>query len=192
MKYFSWKARTFVAAALSAAIALVLAVGQATATVIEHRHFSGTDSASFDDCGFTLQVESEFSGELVVRADKGGEVFLKVRREEFRDVVTNPATGLWFVIRGHVLLNETKATLVSGTVYEVVSVEAGQPFEIVDSAGNVIVLDRGMIRQTYLFETLGDGQPSGDVVAITDVVAHGLFPGFDADFCAIAAELTGA
>ena len=82
----------------------------------------------------------------------------------YREVWTNPDTGQWFVIRGHGLFREIRATQVEGTVYEFVAVEAGQPFVIEDAEGNVIVRDRGVIRHTILFDTLGDGQPGGEFI----------------------------
>jgi hypothetical protein len=109
-------------------------------------------------------------------------------------VLTNAETGKWFVVRGNGLVSEIKATLVSGTIYEFVAVEAGQPFVLEDAAGNVIVRDRGVIRHTALFDTLGDGMPGAVFIEETHTSVHGPHPGFAEDFpfCEIAAELTGA
>jgi hypothetical protein len=73
-----------------------------------------------------------------------------------------------------------------------VSIEAGQPFVIEDADGKVVLRDRGVIRNTYLFDTLGDGQTGGSFVEELKFVVRGPHPSFDADQCAIAAELTGA
>ena len=177
------------------AVMAVLAFGgPAAATVVGQQHYSGTDSFSFDDCGFTLVVEAEFQGHVLFRVDRAGQAFLVKDTFSFRDVLTNPETGKWFVIRGNALFHEIKATHVSGTIYEFVAVEAGQPFILEDSAGKVLVRDRGVIRHTVLFDTLGDGQPGGEFLEETDTVVHGPHPGFAEDFpfCEIAAELTGA
>ena len=162
--------------------------------MIGQEHYSGTDSYTIDDCdGFTLDGESSFHGQAHLRADKGGQAFLVKDTYFFHDVLTNPDTGKWFVIEGHGVFHETKATLVSGNIYEFVQIEAGQPFAIVDSKGKVVVRDRGMIRHTILFDTLGDGQPGGDFLEETKTVVHGPHPGFadDFPFCDIAATLTG-
>jgi len=112
----------------SVAVTAVLAFAQtATAKVIEQQNYSGTDSFSFDDCGFTLNVEESFSGNFHLRVDKGGQAFLVKDTFSFRDVVTNPETGEWFVIRGHGLFHEVQATQVSGTIYEFTSIEAVSP-----------------------------------------------------------------
>jgi hypothetical protein len=177
------------------AVMAVLAFGgPAAATVTGQEHYSGTDSFSFDDCGFTLEVQSEFHGQALFRVDRGGEAFLVKDTFSFRDVVTNPETGMWFVIRGNALFHEIKATQVSGTIYEFVAIEAGQPFILEDSAGNIIVRDRGVIRHTFLFDTLGDGVPGGEFLEETATAVHGPHPGFSEDFpfCEIAADLTGA
>jgi hypothetical protein len=181
-------------AAMAAIALLTFGAGPAGATVVDKGFYSGTDSFSFDDCGFPLDVESEFSGHFVLRADKGGEAFYIKDNFSFRDVVTNPDTGGWFVVRGNGLFSEVKATEVRENIYEFVSIEAGQPFVIEDSAGNVIVRDRGVIRRTALFDTLGDGEPGAEFIEETDVSVRGPHPGFAEDFpfCEIAAELTGA
>jgi hypothetical protein len=73
-------------------------------------------------------------------------------------------------------------------------VDAGQPFVIEDAEGNVVVRDRGVVRHTYLFDTLGDGEPGGEFIGETQAAVHGPHSGFadDFPFCEIAAELTGA
>jgi hypothetical protein len=64
-----------------------------------------------------------------------------------------------------------------------------------DSDVNVIVRDRGSLRHSFLFDTLGEGQPGGEFVedaGTTEV--HGAHPGFAEDFrfCDIVDGLTGA
>ena len=109
-------------------------------------------------------------------------------------MLTNPDTGKRFVIRGHGVFHDTNATHVSGNIYEFTAIEAGQPFILEDAAGNVIVRDRGVIRHTALFDTLGDGVPSAEFIEETSTIVHGPHPGFadDLPFCEIAAELTDA
>ena len=174
--------------------ALVAAAAPASATVVERQHYSGTEAFAFPFCDFPLDVVSTFRGNYVIRATDG-EAFLI--RDTFRrvDVMTNPETGEWFTIRHTAVFHEIKATLIEGTIYQFVAVEAGQPFVIVDSEGNVVVRDRGMIRHTFLADTLGDGVPSAEEIPDTDVHdISGPHEGFseDFDFCALAAELTGA
>ena len=175
-------------------VAMLAFGGTAAAKVIGQEHYSGTDSFSFDDCGFWLDVESEFSGSALLRVDKGGQAFLARDTFSYRDVYTNRDTGEWFVIRGHATFHEVEGTLVEGTIYEFQSIEAGQPFVLEDAAGNVVARDRGMIRRTVLFDTLGDGEPGGVLLEEAVDSVHGPHPGFadDFPFCEIAAELTGA
>jgi hypothetical protein len=178
---------------LLGAVAAALVVGSAPAgaRVVVHEHYSGTDVYSYDDCGFTVDVVATFYGHVVKRVDETGQAFPTTDALHFRGVNTNPDTGQWFVVSAHGVFHDFTATPVDGTVYEFTSVEAGQPFVIEDSEGNVIVRDRGALRHTYLFDTLGDGQPGGEFIETTQTVVHGPHPSFDQDFCAIAAELTG-
>jgi hypothetical protein len=178
---------------LVGAVAAALVVGSvpAGAAVVVREHYSGTDEYSFDDCGFTLDVVLTFYGHLVKSVDETGQAFPTTDAFHFRGVNTNPDTGQSFVVSGHGVFHDFTATQVDGTIYEFTAVEAGQPFVIEDAEGNVIVRDRGALRHTYLFDTLGDGQPGGNFIEETQTVVHGPHPSFDQDFCAIAAELTG-
>jgi hypothetical protein len=175
-------------------LALGVCAAPAGATVIHEGTDSGTDHFTDDSCGFTLDVDVAFDTKTLLRVDKSGQAFLEHTIFRETDTVTNPATGGFFFITHRGLYNEIKATQVEGTVYEFVAVEAGQPFVIKDAAGNVVSRDRGVIRHTFLFDTLGDGQPGGEfIVEVSDAV-HGPHPAFAPDFpfCDIAAQLTGA
>ena len=131
---------------------------------------------------------------MLFRVGKGGQAFLVKDTYKYRDVLTNSETGEWFVIRGKAVFHEIKATQVSGDIYEFTAIEAGQPFVIEDSDGNVVVRDRGVIRRTAIFDTLGDGAPRRILLEETVTSVNGPHPGFadDFPFCEIAAELTGA
>jgi len=50
-------------------------------------------------------------------------------------------------------------------------------------AGNLILRDRGVIRQVIQFDTLGDDVPGGAFVADVSFSAHGPHPGLDFDVC---------
>ena len=180
-------------ATLASLALLMVGVQSASATVIGQEHYSGTDSSSFADCGTTFDVSSTFSGHFLLRVDKGNEgVFLSNDNYSYRDVVTNRATGEYFVITGNAIFHEVRATQVSGTVFDFRAVEAGQPFVVLDAAGNVVLRDRGVIIHTYLFDTLGDDDPGGVFIEEGPHFVHGPHPGFgeDFDFCALALALT--
>jgi hypothetical protein len=184
--------RRRLAAAMGAMALLGVGGVPAGATVIDRVHFSASESFTIEDCEFPLQGERTFRVQAHLRVDNGGQAFLQEAAISFREVITNPETGRWFVVRVHVQAHEIKATQVEGTVYEFVGIQAGQPFVIEDSAGNVIVRDRGVIRETFLFDTLGDGTPGGVFLEVTSAVVHGPHPGQAEEFCEIAAQLTGA
>ena len=156
--------------------ALGVASAPAAATVFDRVHYSGTEEFSDDGCGFPLDIDSSFRGQALLRIDKTGQAFLDKNAFHFRDVHTNPDTGQWFVVRGHGLYHDIRATRVEGNVYEFTAIEAGQPFVIEDSDGDVVVRDRGVIRTTYLFDTLGDGAPGGAFLEDLQTSVHGPHP----------------
>jgi hypothetical protein len=183
---------------LIAAAGVMLALGvwsaPAPATVIHEGTVSGTDHFSDSGCGFTLDVDVVFQFTTRLRVDKGGQAFLDHTIFRVTETVTNRATHRYFFITHRGVYNEIKATQVEGTVYEFVAIEAGQPFVIRDAAGRVVSRDRGVIRHTFLFDTLGDGQPGGVFLEELSDAVHGPHPAFAEDFpfCDIAAALTGA
>ena len=65
-----------------------------------------------------LDVESEFSGQVLFRVDKGGQAFLVRDTYRYRGVLTNRETGEWFVIRGRAAFHEIKSPQVGGKIYE--------------------------------------------------------------------------
>ena len=179
-----------------ALLALAVGVQAAGATVVERGAYAEQYTFVDDSCGFPLEFVGEVKGTYRIRQGKGktASAFFLRDRFTYRDVVTNLETGGWFVLRGSGLFNEVKAKRVSGTVFEFTAVEAGQPFVIEDSAGRVVVRDRGVLRHRILFDTLGDDVPGGEFVLDLGTSIHGPHPGFadDFPFCEIAAELTGA
>ena len=184
--------RPAVVASLVAVIATLTFGTSASATVIGHQHFSDSYSFSYDDCGFPVDVNGQVSGKDQLRVLPGGQAFLDLNNQTIREVHTNVDTGKWFVLRGHSVYHEIRGTQVDGNIYQFTSIEAGQPFVIEDSSGRVVTRDRGVIRETYLFDTLGDGVPGGEFLGDISIAVHGPHPGFAPDFpfCQIAAELT--
>jgi hypothetical protein len=181
------------------AIAGVMACGVATAqaTVVDRGSFDDTEANVPDTiCGIDVIRTSHFSGTFRIRAPKdgGGEAFLQRLTLKSHETFVNPANGRSMSIDGNELINELHATLVSGTVYEFETIESGRPFIIRDSAGRVVVKDRGSIRSTVTFDTLGDGQPGGIELDVVFDRVSGPHPGFDMteeEFCGVVEGLIG-
>lgn len=181
---------------LSVAVAMGLfALGAipAGATIVEKGRFADEYSETYDDCGFPVQVEGEITGQYRIRqgTGKNASAFFLRTTFSYREIHTNTDTGEWFVIRAHAVFNEVKATRVAGTIFKFVRIEAGQPFVVENSAGQVVLRDRGVIRSTILFDTLGDDVPGGNELEFLGAVVRGPHPGFFLDFCEIATDLIG-
>ena len=174
--------------------ALALGASQAWATVVEKGFYSFDFTDSYNDCGFEVAVEGSASGHFRVREGKGKAetFFFASDNYSFEETHTNVATGEFFTLSGNAIFNEIKATRVSGNIFEVTAVEAGQPFVIQDSDGNLVLRDRGSIHHHALFDTGGDNVPGGTLVEILEAEVHGPHPGFVTDFCEIITPLIGS
>ena len=93
--------------------------------------------------------------------------------------------------RGNATFNEVEATRVEGSILEFRFVEAGQPFVVKDADGNVVSRNRGAVKGRYLFDTLGDDEPAGELVADGNVQVAGPHPDRETPLCEIASELIG-
>jgi hypothetical protein len=159
----------------------------AQATVIREEPFTEPYGGEFNLCGIDIIVEGTFSASVKFREGKNNvdsAFFLHEISSHF-DTVTNPLNGKFFTTEHKGLVHDLRATHVEGNIYRFTSIEAGQTFVVRDSSGRVVLRDRGVIRTTVLFNTLGDAVPGGDLVEVISVEVSGPHPSFDeAGFCA--------
>jgi len=154
--------------------------------LINRESYSGEYAFSYDDCGFWVDVASEFGGRAQFRVGTGPDDGAFFVHDNYwgREVHVRRGTTDSVVISGDGLFQETRGTRVEGTVFLFESVNAGQPFVVTDADGDVVLRDRGVIRQTLLFDTLGDDMPGGVVIAEVDLDIGGPHPGFfGVDLC---------
>jgi hypothetical protein len=182
---------TSIAAASLLALALAAPV---LAKPLDSGKFSGTDSGT--ECG-SYARESTFSGWFIVKdatPATDGQFFYFENRLEYTDVITNPGTGAFFTVTGTELFKEGHARLVEGAVFTYSTIEVGQPFVVTDMTGKVVLRDVGLIEVSYLFDSLGDGAPGGQLLEEPQLVrVAGPHPGFEDtfDFCVLADQLIG-
>jgi hypothetical protein len=104
-------------------------------------------------------------------------------------VLTNPLTGAWFVILRHSLYREFSGRQIQGDVWEFTAHEAGQPFVVEDSNGNVVQRNRGRVTYRIVLDTQGDNQPGGIELLRETTSVSG--PHLSDDVCALARDLIG-
>ena len=179
--------------AVVAGSALVVQTAQAAPLVREH--YSGTDSFSFDDCGFLIEGTSTFSGLFMLKEGRGSDATPYLSDNfAYDNVFTNPATGAWFTRHGQGMYKDLRIVNVEGTIYRFESMEVGQPFVIRDSNGNLVMRDRGRLLTGFTVDTLGDDNLDNDIFVDDSfelLADSGQHPGFYADFCDIANDLIG-
>ena len=177
------------------ALAMLAWAAPAQAQVINHQHVEFTFTEDTELCGIAVRQDSEvsFTEHLRVGKGKAESAFLVHVTYQYTDTFTNPATGEFLIVEGHAVFHDIKATRVEGSVFQFTSVEAGQVVVLRDSSGRVVLRDRGLIRSTLLFDTLGDDTPGGEEVGERMTVRlAGRHPSFDdAAFCAAVEDLIG-
>ena len=178
---------------VAAAAAMILGATPAGATVVDRGNYSFSDSFTYDDCGFQVGVDTTASGHFLVRAGKGERdtAFFLNDNYSYTETHTNLTTGAFLTIKGNAVFHEIKATRVEGSIFEFEAVEAGQPFVVYDSDGNLVLRDRGSIHFHALFDTEGDDVPGGVFLEDLGADVHGPHPGFDTDFCETITPLIG-
>ena len=170
------------------------AIGPAQATVVEKGRFSEFDFEPYRfayDCG---PRGGHRSGERRLPPARGQEPqrlgVLLARQDRVREVHTNPENGKWFSVRGSLALQRGEGEARGGLVFELQDIEAGQPFVLEDSLGNLVLRDLGVVRQTILFDT--GGRPRGTFIDVLDISLGGPHPRFTGDLCEIATPLIGS
>jgi hypothetical protein len=182
-------ARTLIVATLVAGMSI--ASTSAMARIVERERWSFTDSFTEEFCGIEADFDVEASGLFMIRADRpGSTAFLASNVFEYREVITNPATEEWLVIRGKGNFREVTATQVNGDIYRFRAQTAGQHFVIEDRYGKVVYRDRGLLVFEILFDTLGDDEPGGEELSFELVEMRG-HPGYLDDICPLALDLIG-
>ena len=170
------------------AILLMLTVAPVSATIYSRERYGGTDAFSYE-CGDGnwIDVQAEFGGIFTIRAGKNGDEDAFFAHDNFwwHEIHTNRlAPERWIELSGNGNFEETRATRVSGSIFLFDSVLAGQPFMVRDSSGDVILRDSGAIRETILFDTLGDDTPGGEFIESVSFSVAGPHPGLFYDTCA--------
>ena len=185
------------ATAVLGAVALALVAAAPAQSTVRERWRVNDEPYSFtiDECGFPIAVEGSFSNLAIIREGKREDdgAFPVINRFGYSDTYTNVDTGEWFTITGKATFVEISATRVDGPIFEFRYVEAGQPFVVGDSEGNLVARNRGSVHAAYLFDTGGDDEPGGEPVpeSLEVIRIAGPHPSFEAEFCEIASDLIG-
>jgi hypothetical protein len=166
---------------LAAAVAALAVVPAAQGAIFERFRFVD-EPYSFQEeiCGIEVQIDGTVSGHGRVRTGTGkvATAFFGLTNFAFSETWT-AANGRSVTVTGNAVFNEVKAVPLGGNVFRFTAIEAGQPFRLYDSQGNLLLRDRGVIRFSLVFDTLGDATPGGVVVEELEPSVRGPHPGFD-------------
>ena len=169
-----------------AVVACLLVAGSAMASVGFRDRYSFDYAFTYDCGGTEISVAGHTAGLTFVRIGKGDQATAFFAHDNFAysETHTNP-DGDVLVISGNGLFQETKAVPLGDNQFAFSSRLAGQPFTVRDGDGNLVVRDRGVIRQTVVFDTLGDDTPGGIFVTDVSFEVAGPHDGLGFDTCDI-------
>jgi len=167
--------------ALLAALMVLAWALPAQATVIHKAHYTFTDSFPDVVCGVPVRHDVAGSGVAHVRVGKGDleSAFFGVDSSKATSTITNKANGNFVTFEHNQVVVDTTGSRVSGSIFRFTTIVAGQPITIRDMTGRIVARDRGVIRETYLFDTLGDATPGGlylEQLGLMIGGPHPLFP----------------
>jgi hypothetical protein len=175
----------------TAVMTIAMASG-AGASLLDHEHYSGTDSYTQQMCGRTFSVVDSFSGQFALRMKGNQPIPYLTNNYRFRSVQRTGGDG--FVIEARGIFKDLHITHVRGTIYRFVVIEAGRPFMVRSLDGDLIVKDRGLLKSTFMVDTKGDANldndefVEGSFALLKDAGSH---PGFYYDlaaFCDVVEE----
>lgn len=185
-------ARRLLGLLLATAVAGLVMVPVAQATIFERFRFVD-DPYSFEEeiCGIEVQIEGTASGHGLTRTGKGKLATAFFGHVNFAYSETwTAANGMSVTVTGNANFNEVKAVPLGGNLFRFTAIEAGQPFRLYDSQGNLLLRDRGVIRSSIVFDTLGDTTPGGVLIEELEPSVRGPHPGFfDETLCPVLVPL---
>jgi hypothetical protein len=173
--------RTLLGLPLALAAATLAAAPAAQATTFDRIRLDAVPYA-FEEvrCGIEIQVEGTASGHINLRAGKGDRATAFFEHDVIAYRETWTAANRQFVtVTGKASFNDVKAVPLGDNLFRFTLVEAGQPFRLYDAQGDLLIRDRGAIRFSIVFDTLGDDTPGGIVVEALEPSVRGPHPGFD-------------
>jgi hypothetical protein len=131
-------------------------------------------------CGIEVLIEGTATGAVRVRAGAGSRTsaFFEHRVSSFSETWT-AANGSFVTVSGRGVFNEVKAVPLGDNVFRFTAIEAGQPFRLYDSQGNLLLRDSGVIAFSVILDTEGDATPGGILIAVLEPRLRGRHPGWD-------------
>jgi hypothetical protein len=188
-------ARRLLGPLLAAAVVTVV-VPVAQGSIYERFRFVD-EPYSFETeiCGIDVMVEGTDSGQGRIRPGKGqhATAFFENVNYSYSETWT-AANGRFVTVTGNAIFHEVRAVPLGDNLFRFTAIEAGQPFRLFDSEGNLLLRDRGNIRFSAIFDTLGDATPGAVLIEEFEPRVRGPHPGFDDEtLCPVLVPLlTGA
>jgi hypothetical protein len=173
--------RRWLGVLLATAVASLAVVPVAQGAIFERFRFVD-DPYSFETeiCGIDVLVEGTASGHGRIRTGKGKAATAFFENVNFSYSETwTAANGRFVTVTGNAIFHEVKAVPLGDNQFRFTAIEAGQPFRLYDPEGNLLLRDRGVIRHSAIFDTLGDATPGGVLIEEFEPSVRGPHPGFD-------------
>ncbi len=172
--------------AVASLLAMVPTTPASATMYVINQPFEFQDSHDFDpsdSCGLSLHDDFHVAGTQSIRTGTGAlaTAFFQHTHVHSVETVTNTGNGKFVTIEADYVTQDVKATQVSGSIFQFVTHQVGQPFVVKDMNGRVISRDRGNLTFTYLFDTGGDNVPGGTFIADVSLRVAGPHPAFFAD-----------
>lgn len=146
----------------------------------------GTFEYDFVDstlCDFDVRVVGAGSYNYRIREGRNRQQQAFFLHNTFSFTETLSANGRHVTVTARHTINEVRAVPLGGGVFQFSDIFAGR-LAVRDASGRLLGQEAGVIRGTYLFDTLNDDEPGGEFLSEVEETLHGRFDDLDGVICA--------
>ena len=165
----------------------------AEARVLERQRYSGSFSVDEVNCGRRQHIEGTFTGVSMLKAPRADLPPRLLDNYDIHEVFTE-AGGDGYIIDQTGLYSDLQVRHVRGSLYRYTAINAGQVFTIRTLGGKAVYRNRGLLKFTFLVDTLGDSDYGNDVF-LEDTLRllrvagkHPILTASDEEYCAVIDE----
>jgi hypothetical protein len=134
-------------------------------------------------CAFDVEVVGSGDYNFRLREGRGRQEQAFFVHNTFSFSETLSARGQYVTVTARQTFNEVRAVPLGDGIFQFSDITAGR-LAVRDGSGRLLGQEAGVVRTTYTFDTLNDGEPGGEVIGEVEETLRGRFDDLDSVICA--------